>query len=90
MKITKPHQEVFAEAYPDGLPDYVREIVDGLTHYILDNGHTVSILHSVFGWEAWAWKTGEESVEALTPKPIVYDTEAEALAYRDCVNLLPK
>lgn len=81
MRTIKPFKE------PPFAPHLERasaELAENLTHYELDNGLTVSVLRSVWGWEAWAWATASPK-RRLTPEPIVYDSEGEALAYRDAV-----
>ena len=79
MRVRHPWAEAPYELGPD-----MADLVFSLTHYDLDNGYTVSVLHAPSGlWEAWAWPTGSGHREALTAAPLVFDTEAEALAYRD-------
>lgn len=79
----------FAEGYGFDLSEpHEARLVEALTHYDLPNGWTVSVLHSAFGWEAWAFPTrgpDEEPATPLTPKPIVFGTEPDALAYRDAI-----
>lgn len=75
MKIVHPFEHI---------PD--RKISESLKHYILDNGYTVSILHTQIGtWEAWAWPTAIKN-KPLTDKPVIYIDENEAIDYRNSIS----
>jgi hypothetical protein len=60
----------------------IAELVDGLTHYDLANGWTVSVLRVEGGWEAWARRTADLKTRE-TRRPLFFETEAAAREYRD-------
>lgn len=85
MRTRKPFKELPLEEVGEVFP----ELGESLTHYEVDEDDgvlVVSILHSVWGWEVWAWtKDRHDKFASLFPKPVVYDSEEEALARRDQV-----
>lgn len=87
MIVKKP----FTEAPWSGINP---RIADSVTHYLLDNGWTVSVKDcSIINddpdwWEAWAWRTDDHHAKRTT-WPVMCKDEHQALCYRDALAREP-